>query len=135
MQDHGDVYERSDPFGCQCLMNECRAAKGVNILNIGAISLSKRFQSPCADPRDFVFCARAKFRAGRYGDEHLHGLLIVEVKQGDTVQAGIIISNSEVGLGSLSLRTFLYRLVCLNGMILNFASYFLPGHPRLDPMV
>lgn len=40
-----------------------------------------------------------------------------EVKRGDVVQAGVIISNSEVGCGSVSVRTLIWRLVCLNGMI------------------
>jgi hypothetical protein len=40
-----------------------------------------------------------------------------EVKRGDVVQAGVIISNSEVGLGSVSIAAMDYRLVCLNGMI------------------
>ena len=39
-----------------------------------------------------------------------------EVKKGDIVQAGGIISNSEVGCGSCSVSGFLWRLVCLNGM-------------------
>lgn len=38
-----------------------------------------------------------------------------EVRVGDVVQAGLIISNSEVGQGSLSVRTFWYRLWCTNG--------------------
>lgn len=40
-----------------------------------------------------------------------------EVKVGDTVQAGVIISNSEVGLGAVSVRPTIFRLVCLNGMV------------------
>ena len=39
-----------------------------------------------------------------------------EVKVGDVVQAGGIISNSEVGCGSASVSGLLWRLVCLNGM-------------------
>lgn len=39
-----------------------------------------------------------------------------EVKVGDVVQAGGIISNSEVGLGSVSVSGLLWRLVCLNGI-------------------
>lgn len=38
-----------------------------------------------------------------------------EVKVGDVVQAGGIISNSEVGLGSISVSGLVWRLVCLNG--------------------
>lgn len=40
-----------------------------------------------------------------------------EVKKGDMVQAGIVVSNSEVGQGSLRVEAMDYRLVCLNGMI------------------
>lgn len=43
--------------------------------------------------------------------------LELEVKKGDVVQAGITITNSEVGLGSLRVEPLIYRLVCLNGMI------------------
>lgn len=39
-----------------------------------------------------------------------------EVKKGDVVQAGGIISNSEVGLGSASVSGMIWRLVCLNGL-------------------
>jgi hypothetical protein len=42
-----------------------------------------------------------------------------EVKVGDPVQSGIVISNSEVGLGSLSVQPLVFRLVCSNGMIAN----------------
>jgi hypothetical protein len=41
-----------------------------------------------------------------------------DVVVGDTVQAGLTISNSEVGLGSVRIEPFLYRLKCLNGMIM-----------------
>lgn len=40
-----------------------------------------------------------------------------EVVEGDVVQAGVTVSNSEVGLGALNVETFLWRLVCANGMI------------------
>lgn len=40
-----------------------------------------------------------------------------EIKTGDVVQGGIIISNSEIGLGSLRVEPLIYRLVCSNGMI------------------
>lgn len=38
-----------------------------------------------------------------------------EVKAGDVVQAGVIIRNSEVDHGSLSIAPFFYRLWCSNG--------------------
>lgn len=40
-----------------------------------------------------------------------------EVAQGDVVQAGVVISNSEVGSGALKVEPLVFRLVCLNGMI------------------
>ena len=40
-----------------------------------------------------------------------------EVKKGDPVQSGIVISNSEIGQGALTVTPLVYRLVCLNGMV------------------
>ncbi|MBT3401662.1 MAG: DUF932 domain-containing protein, partial [Rhodospirillaceae bacterium] len=40
-----------------------------------------------------------------------------EVKTGDVVQSGVVISNSEIGLGSISVQHLVFRLVCSNGMI------------------
>ena len=40
-----------------------------------------------------------------------------EVTKGDIVQSGIVISNSEVGHGRVSIQALVFRLVCLNGMI------------------
>lgn len=45
--------------------------------------------------------------------------LEMDVVPGDTVQGGVIISNSEVGLGAVSVQPLLYRLVCTNGMVVN----------------
>lgn len=40
-----------------------------------------------------------------------------EIRKGDVVQAGIVISNSEVGMGSVKVEPLIFRLVCSNGMI------------------
>lgn len=40
-----------------------------------------------------------------------------EVKVGDAVQSGVVISNSEIGSGALKVEPLIYRLVCLNGMV------------------
>ena len=40
-----------------------------------------------------------------------------EVVPGDVVQAGFVISNSEIGLGALKVEPLVYRLVCKNGLI------------------
>ncbi len=44
-----------------------------------------------------------------------------EIKQGDLVQSGVVISNSEIGKGSLRIEPLIYRLVCSNGMISNIS--------------
>lgn len=41
-----------------------------------------------------------------------------EVAVGDIVQAGFVISNSEIGMGSLRVEPLLFRLVCKNGLII-----------------
>jgi len=41
----------------------------------------------------------------------------MEVKRGDVVQAGLVVSNSEIGCGALKVEPMIYRLVCLNGLI------------------
>jgi len=40
-----------------------------------------------------------------------------DVRVGDTLQAGLVVSNSEIGMGALRLEALDFRLVCLNGMI------------------
>ncbi|MCL6611207.1 MAG: DUF945 domain-containing protein [Peptococcaceae bacterium] len=40
-----------------------------------------------------------------------------EIRLGDVVNAGIVITNSEVGLGAFKVEPLVYRLVCENGMI------------------
>jgi len=45
--------------------------------------------------------------------------LEMEVVPGDYVQAGVVISNSEVGLGAVSVQPLVYRLICSNGAIVN----------------
>jgi hypothetical protein len=41
-----------------------------------------------------------------------------DVGKGDIVQAGLEITNSEVGRGALSVRPLVFRLVCLNGAVM-----------------
>ena len=40
-----------------------------------------------------------------------------EITEGDIVQAGFVVSNSEIGLGALKVEPLVYRLICKNGMI------------------
>ena len=49
----------------------------------------------------------------------LNRRLEMEVVPGDYVQAGVVISNSEVGLGAVSVQPLVYRLVCSNGLCVN----------------
>ena len=45
-----------------------------------------------------------------------------EVRVGDIVQFGVVISNSETGLGAVNVQPLVYRLACLNGMVVNDAK-------------
>ena len=44
--------------------------------------------------------------------------ITAEVKVGDAVQMGLVVSNSETGCGALSISVMVFRLACLNGMII-----------------
>jgi hypothetical protein len=48
--------------------------------------------------------------------------LETEVVKGDVVQAGVVISNSETGQGSVCVQPLIFRLICLNGMVINDAA-------------
>lgn len=55
-------------------------------------------------------------------DAHLHIQAVTprvegEVKVGDRVQAGFALRNSEIGLGAASIQRLIFRLLCLNGLI------------------
>ena len=55
-------------------------------------------------------------------DTHLYLKVInrkmkAEVSVGDVVQAGFVVSNSEVGLGSLKVEPLVFRLACKNGLV------------------
>ena len=46
-----------------------------------------------------------------------------DVKVGDTVEAGVWITNSEIGKGMFEVAPFIHRLLCLNGMKVNDANF------------
>lgn len=46
-----------------------------------------------------------------------------EVKKGDAVRWGIVLRNSEVGLGALVVQPFVERLVCTNGLIVEDGKF------------
>ena len=69
----------------------------------------------------------AQFESCQITEGHLYIKVVnprlqAEVTPGDIVQSGLIISNSEVGLGSVTVQPLVYRLVCSNGMIVNDAA-------------
>lgn len=64
----------------------------------------------------------AEIKSCEITDTHLYIKVInrnmkAEIRKGDIVQAGFVVSNSEVGLGSLRVEPLVYRLVCENGLI------------------
>lgn len=64
----------------------------------------------------------ARFESMNLTDSRLYLKVVTsrvtfEIQPGDIVQAGVVISNSEIGQGSLSVQPLVYRLVCRNGLI------------------
>lgn len=56
-----------------------------------------------------------------------------EVKVGQVVQSGVMISNSEVGAGAVSVQPFMLKLDCLNGMVSQdnrFAAFHLGARAK-----
>lgn len=45
-----------------------------------------------------------------------------EIRKGDIVQAGFVITNSETGLGACSIMPLIFRLVCTNGLVIGSAT-------------
>jgi len=69
----------------------------------------------------------ARFESCEITDSRLYIKVInprlqTEVRVGDIVQAGVMISNSETGMGSVCIQPLILRLVCMNGMIVNDAK-------------
>lgn len=71
-----------------------------------------------------LFSQRPDFtlQEGFLTDSHLQMTILIgerplEVRPGDAVRYGIVLLNSEVGLGSLSVTAFIHRLVCSNGLV------------------
>lgn len=58
-----------------------------------------------------------------------------EVTVGDVVQSGLVISNSEIGLGAIKIEPFIYRLVCKNGAIINELAHRKTHVGRRHPLV
>lgn len=61
-----------------------------------------------------------------------------EVTVGDVVQAGILVKNSEVGLGAFSVEQLVYRLRCLNGMVLpdgRFRKHHVGANAKTDDSI
>lgn len=50
-------------------------------------------------------------------------LVRAEVKVGDPVEAGVMITNSEIGLGAVAISPLVNRLVCTNGMVVADQKY------------
>ena len=64
----------------------------------------------------------AKLNEAFLTETHLHVSLVFQsaqgyVKPGDPVRYGVMLANSEVGMGSLAAWSFIHRLVCSNGLV------------------
>ena len=64
----------------------------------------------------------AKFESVELTDTRMYLKVVTprvtyEIAPGDVVQAGVVITNSEVGQGTLAVQPLVFRLVCRNGLI------------------
>lgn len=63
----------------------------------------------------------AKIESANVSDDYMHLQATMkiegEIRKGDVVRYGVVIRNSEIGKGALSVSPMLYRLVCTNGMV------------------
>ena len=64
----------------------------------------------------------AKFESVELTDTRMYLKVVTprvtyEIAPGDVVQAGVVISNSEVGHGTLAVQPLVFRLICRNGLI------------------
>ena len=64
-------------------------------------------------------CCSCEITPNRMYIKLLFKLKTYEIKPGDYVEFGILISNSEVGLGAVLVCPILNRLVCSNGLVVN----------------
>ena len=69
----------------------------------------------------------AKLNEAFLTETHLHISLVFQsaqgfVKPGDPVRYGVMMANSEVGMGSLTVWSFVHRLVCSNGLVVTEAD-------------
>ncbi len=72
---------------------------------------------PAAFAQPGVQMVSSEFTESRFYMKFVFPKLETEVKKGDVVQMGLSISNSEVGMGALAVEPLIYRLICLNGLI------------------
>jgi hypothetical protein len=68
----------------------------------------------------------AELTERRFYIKAVYPVLEMEVRhsrqKGDIVQAGVVISNSEIGAGALKIEPLVFRLVCRNGLIVPDAA-------------
>jgi len=94
------------------LSNRYRRLDNIDLLNQAVLPELARHDG------DLVFHAAALTPEKLYVRALLPGLAReVRPGVGDIVQAGVQITNSEVGDGALAVRSFIWKLDCLNGMV------------------
>lgn len=95
-----------------------RALLSERYRRIDNLEIAAALLPPVMDQKGFEIVSSEITTARMYIKLVCH-LKTYEVLPGDFVEFGIIISNSEVGQGSVFVRPFLNRLVCTNGMVIN----------------
>ena len=116
------LQEKSETRMVRTLYGNVRAFLSNRYQRIDNIEIAKKALEVLEEHNDFVTGSL------EVTEQHLYIKVISErytdeISKGDVVQAGFVISNSEIGLGSVKIEPLIYRLVCTNGMILPDRMY------------
>lgn len=117
LEQHVNFWLSTDPkhLTIRTLDNKARAVLGGRYLPVDNYDLLN-----CAGPlfNDMQLEITAlSLTEQRFYMQAISPKLQGEVRVGDIVQFGISIANSEIGMSSIALEEFNYRLVCNNGMV------------------
>lgn len=112
------LSDNENNYMVRTMSETARALLSARYRRIDNLSIAGQVLPMFAGSSDFEFVS-CEVTENRLYLKIVNKRLETEVVPGDYVQAGVMISNSEVGLGAVSVQPLVYRLVCTNGMVVN----------------
>lgn len=113
------MEERSKPRLVRTLHGRCRAVLSENYRPLDNFDLAEAVIPTLMEVGEEhgLQLASCQVTESRMYIKAVFPKVEAEVKKGDVVQQGLVISNSEIGHGTLRVEPLVFRLVCLNGMV------------------